>query len=305
MGFARTLGKPRPQVHFTAQDVAGQNREFLRTEADAVLIGDIAALEGHFDVIFSTFVLEHGTNPALISTPVLPASIPAEPSSFSARATMPRSISRIPPITSASLPACNWLACLPSAVCGPCSPCGRPSLCVSNPRSSSCRGRLIATRSTGSGLDRETVFAGRGGDPQSDMSIFATLRNRWHPLHRARKWLWFQRMVQRWDPMVPARLAGFQHPIQVRVFAHASLLPAEEALEEGIRQTFECWHKSAAHPPRFWDVGTNVGLFTFTLARRVQMQRSFFLNPTRKSRVSAAVDESLEAPLPPLDPRLP
>jgi len=62
-GFARSLGECRSRVHFIAQDVTGQNKEFLEQEADAVHVGDIATLETTVDIVFSTFVLEHVTNP--------------------------------------------------------------------------------------------------------------------------------------------------------------------------------------------------------------------------------------------------
>lgn len=97
------------------------------------------------------------------------------------------------------------------------------------------------------------------------MTLLSTLRDRWHPLHRARQWRWFQHLMQRWDPIIPARLASFRRPVYVRLFAHASLLTAEDALEVGIRKTFDVWQASAEQPLRFWDVGTNIGIFTSTL----------------------------------------
>ena len=63
-GFASFLGPLRSRVHFTTQDVTHANEDHLRSQADTVHIGDVAALAGPFDVIFSTFVWEHITNPA-------------------------------------------------------------------------------------------------------------------------------------------------------------------------------------------------------------------------------------------------
>lgn len=62
-GFASSLGELRPAVHFTAHDITPANAEFLRTQADDVCVGAIADLEGPFDIIFSTFVLEHVSDP--------------------------------------------------------------------------------------------------------------------------------------------------------------------------------------------------------------------------------------------------
>lgn len=62
-GFGDYLGDLRPFVEFTAQDVTSANAEFLRTQADHVCIGPIGDVPGTFEVIFSTFVLEHVSDP--------------------------------------------------------------------------------------------------------------------------------------------------------------------------------------------------------------------------------------------------
>ncbi len=65
-GFLRSRFAPR-SVRFTAQDVTAQNADYLRAQADAVHLGPLASLpagEGPFHAIFSTFVLEHVTDPA-------------------------------------------------------------------------------------------------------------------------------------------------------------------------------------------------------------------------------------------------
>ena len=53
----------RERVHFTAQDVTPQNEEYLRGVSDDVVVGDVRDTSGPFDVIFSTFVWEHVTDP--------------------------------------------------------------------------------------------------------------------------------------------------------------------------------------------------------------------------------------------------
>jgi len=62
-GFAGFLAELRCRVHFIAQDVTAQNAEFLKSQADTLHLGDISELEAEVDVIFSTYVLEHVTNP--------------------------------------------------------------------------------------------------------------------------------------------------------------------------------------------------------------------------------------------------
>ncbi len=51
------------KLHFAVQDVTALNAEYLRTQADEVFIGDLQSVTGRYDVIFSTFVFEHITNP--------------------------------------------------------------------------------------------------------------------------------------------------------------------------------------------------------------------------------------------------
>ena len=55
-------------VHFTVQDVTAQNAEHLRAQADAFHLGPVDELipgaAGPFHVVFSTYVLEHVTDPA-------------------------------------------------------------------------------------------------------------------------------------------------------------------------------------------------------------------------------------------------
>ena len=62
-GFASDLGELRAAVNLTVQDVTPLNEEYLRGQADHVHIGEIADLQGPFDIVFSAFVLEHLAEP--------------------------------------------------------------------------------------------------------------------------------------------------------------------------------------------------------------------------------------------------
>ena len=62
-GFAGFLGGQRNSVDLTMQDITSVNEEILRAGSDHVHLGSLFALEGEFDVIFSTFVLEHICQP--------------------------------------------------------------------------------------------------------------------------------------------------------------------------------------------------------------------------------------------------
>lgn len=62
-GFAQFVQDLKPSLHYTAQDVTQSNKEHLMASADAVHFSSVTQLESEFDVIFSTFVLEHISDP--------------------------------------------------------------------------------------------------------------------------------------------------------------------------------------------------------------------------------------------------
>lgn len=59
----KNLGDLRSQVEYHAQDVTASNRGYLATTVDQHFIGDLSEVTGSYDVVFSTFVLEHVTTP--------------------------------------------------------------------------------------------------------------------------------------------------------------------------------------------------------------------------------------------------
>ena len=65
-GFGDFLAGLRSKVELHVQDVTAQNLEILTTKADRVFISDITAIREKYDVIFSTFVWEHLTNPVAV-----------------------------------------------------------------------------------------------------------------------------------------------------------------------------------------------------------------------------------------------
>lgn len=62
-GFADYLRQRGVMAHFTAHDVTPRNEAYLKENADDVVIGPLQRIRGVFDIIFSTFVLEHTTDP--------------------------------------------------------------------------------------------------------------------------------------------------------------------------------------------------------------------------------------------------
>lgn len=62
-GFSDYLGELRASVDLTVQDVTPVNERYLRPRADRLHIGSVLEIDGQFDVIFSTFVFEHVSDP--------------------------------------------------------------------------------------------------------------------------------------------------------------------------------------------------------------------------------------------------
>lgn len=69
--FGKYLSDLRSKVIFHVQDVTTTNQEYLSTQADHVFISDVTEIHEKYDVIFSTFVWEHLTNPQKTLTHLL------------------------------------------------------------------------------------------------------------------------------------------------------------------------------------------------------------------------------------------
>jgi SAM-dependent methyltransferase len=65
-GFGDYLQELKHRVIFHVQDVTASNREYLLTQADQVHICDVYSIQEKYDIIFSTFVWEHITNPKVV-----------------------------------------------------------------------------------------------------------------------------------------------------------------------------------------------------------------------------------------------
>lgn len=64
--FGDYLQQLRHHVSFDVQDVTTSNKEYLLTQADKVYICDLCNIQDKYDIIFSTFVWEHITNPRTV-----------------------------------------------------------------------------------------------------------------------------------------------------------------------------------------------------------------------------------------------
>jgi FkbM family methyltransferase len=89
-----------------------------------------------------------------------------------------------------------------------------------------------------------------------------------HPLHSLRK-RWLLRVLsRRFDPMLPRLLLNLSHPIYLRLLSHGSQIFHAADREAAIRQTFDSVLQALPSEGRqaFWDVGANVGLFSWHCA---------------------------------------
>jgi FkbM family methyltransferase len=88
-----------------------------------------------------------------------------------------------------------------------------------------------------------------------------------HPLHRLRKNALFRAITRTVDPIVRARSPLLGRPIYLRLFANASLIADPLGQEQRIRETFTALITTLPRDAApFWDIGANVGLFTWYCA---------------------------------------
>lgn len=89
-----------------------------------------------------------------------------------------------------------------------------------------------------------------------------------HPLHSLRKLRLFRVLSRRFDPMLPRRLPALAHPIYLRLLSHGSQIFQGPEREAAIRQTFETVLQALPGEGRqaFWDVGANIGWFSWRCA---------------------------------------
>mgnify|MGYP005629986961 FL=1 len=90
-------------------------------------------------------------------------------------------------------------------------------------------------------------------------------RTRFHPLHRLRKNLLYQRILQPClDIPIPANL-GLRHPVYLRILTHFSFLFLSQKMEENLLQTCKIiLGHLHVEEHSFIDVGANIGLYTWS-----------------------------------------
>lgn len=97
---------------------------------------------------------------------------------------------------------------------------------------------------------------------------FAETLGRVHPLHTLRKSALFRVITRRFDPVIRWRSPLLSRPIYLRLISNASLMADPKHQEDSIRQTFLAILASLPHSSDgvFWDVGANIGLYSWCCA---------------------------------------
>ena len=108
--------------------------------------------------------------------------------------------------------------------------------------------------------DRQSNFLNR-----NEMTTFSYIRDRWHPLHRARKNRLFRAMLTLLDVDIQAK-SCFRRPIFMKLVTHSPYFLAPYALEAPIRLSFLRMVTALPSGARFFDIGANIGMFTWLAA---------------------------------------
>lgn len=103
--------------------------------------------------------------------------------------------------------------------------------------------------------------------PFFPMKLFGWLRERAHPLHSLRKFPLYQKIPRYFDPLVSKYVPQFSRPIYLRLFSHASFILDSTTQEASILETFRAVLSAIPGADGvFWDVGANIGWYTWFCA---------------------------------------
>jgi FkbM family methyltransferase len=99
------------------------------------------------------------------------------------------------------------------------------------------------------------------------MKFFEFIRNRFHPLHRLRKISLFREfLLPALDRPVPAKVPWLPHRWWVKRITHAVYVLAPEDCEPTITKVFEEIVRNLPEDAIFFDVGANIGKYTWHAA---------------------------------------
>lgn len=116
------------------------------------------------------------------------------------------------------------------------------------------------------------------------MNLTETL-GRVHPLHILRKSAFFRAITRRFDPMIRWRSPLLARPIYLRLISNASLIADPKHQEDSIRQTFIALLAALpnSNGGSFWDIGANIGLYSWCCAETRPDLRIVSFEPDTKN----------------------
>lgn len=110
-------------------------------------------------------------------------------------------------------------------------------------------------------------------------NLLSQLRHHYHPFHRLKKNRFISgQVIPRLDRHLWRRLHGIDWPVRLRLMRHLSYVIDNRTVEPGIAALFEAVCDSAK-PDMFWDVGANIGLYSWLVLSRREGAKAVLFEP--------------------------
>ncbi len=109
-------------------------------------------------------------------------------------------------------------------------------------------------------------------------SLLKWVRERWHPLWRLRHSPLYRKLQQHFDFTVDVRQHGSQTRVALKLLRDASLLAASSAPEPEVTAAFTMVMEHF-RPRVFWDVGANVGRYSWLVREHPGIERVILFEP--------------------------
>lgn len=104
------------------------------------------------------------------------------------------------------------------------------------------------------------------------------IRNRWHPLWRLRQSRAFRRFQRRWDCSVYTQIPETDLRVAVKLMRDANWIFSPASLEPSIRTAFALV-LDLTKPTIFWDIGANIGFYSWFVRRFPSIQQVVMFEP--------------------------
>jgi FkbM family methyltransferase len=100
-------------------------------------------------------------------------------------------------------------------------------------------------------------------------SLLQSIREKYHPLHRLRSSRLGRALLRVFDLPIWVKIDCLPHPIRINIFRNAAYIGNTDAIEPEIRTCFDLL--AEIYPlSLFWDIGANVGFYSYYLHGRVE-----------------------------------